>query len=124
VAEQIRLLPLSGSTFGEPLPLILNATWRTLHTAAATVPGQTTIDRVCIWVANPQVATHTVTIGWGSQATNDRIVNGLSLSGAQVPVQIADGLPLMAGLSIQGISLSATGTAGPNVFGYVIRITT
>ncbi len=125
MANSTVIIPLSGSTQGEPIKVVATSTPGT--SVHATGTSATVVDRLYLWANNTQAAstasTVLLTVEWGAATAPDfNIIAPIPGQGGLV--QIADGLPLLGNGSVAlTVKAFAATTAVINVTGYVLRIT-
>lgn len=125
MANSTSILPLSGSTQGEPIKVVATSTPGTLvHTTGT---NATVVDRLYLWANNTQAAatatTVLLTLEWGDATAPDhnKIV---AIPGQAGDVQLADGLPLLGNGSVAlTVKAFAATTAVLNISGYILRVT-
>ncbi len=125
MANSTVIIPLSGSTQGEPIKVVATSTPGT--SVHATGTSATVVDRLYLWANNTQAAstasTVLLTVEWGAATAPDFNII-VPIPGQGGLVQIADGLPLLGNGSVAlTVKAFAATTAVINVTGYVLRIT-
>lgn len=126
MANATVIIPLSGSTQGEPLKVTATSTpgVPTIHTTGTSA---TVIDRLYLWANNTQAAatasTVLLTIEWGAATAPDFNII-VPIPGQAGLVQVIDGLPLTGnGTVALTVKAFAATTAVINITGYVLRVT-
>lgn len=110
---------LSGSTNGAPQKITQTAiaSGDTVHTA---INAANSFDEVYVWVCNPDIADHTITIGWGGVTDPDNLVcKSYTILANSPPVPILTGMSLGGGLLVK---MAADVANKVIVFGHVNRI--
>ena len=109
---------LSGSTDGQPIPVVATATPGTLlHTAVA---GSAAWDEVYLWVSNVTAAAATLTIEWGSVTDpGGLLVKNLSVPANSTAVPVATGQRMNNGSVVRAFSGTASAL---NITGNINRI--
>lgn len=124
MANTTVIIPLSGSTQGEPIKVTATSTPGTLcHTTGTSA---TVVDRLYLWANNTQAAstasTVLLTVEWGGATAPDFNIP-VSIPGQGGLVQVADGLPLLGNGSVAlTVKAFAGTTAVINITGYVLRV--
>jgi hypothetical protein len=121
MANDVKRIPLSGTTQGKGIKIAATATpGTTLHTTGT---GAVDVDVVWIYITNSDTTARKVTVEWGGVTVPDDNI--------ELTIPAESGLTLV----IPGLSLLGTGSAGniirafcatTNVcvaFGYVDRVT-
>lgn len=107
---------LSSSSNGRPIPVVAVATPGTLiHTA-----GATGFDEVYMWASNVTTASATLTIEWGgTDDPGDHLVKAFSIPPNSVPIPIALGQRIQAGVAVRAFSGTASAI---NITGYANQV--
>lgn len=112
---------LSGSSFGASIMLSTTASPGTL--IHSTEIGATATDEVWLYANNVSGIDATVTVFWGTTATNNNL-GPMTVQGYAGPVLISPGLILQgSGSTAANIYALPSSTSGINIVGYVNRIT-
>lgn len=125
MANSTVIIPLSGSTQGEPIKVTATSTPGTsIH---STGTSATVVDRLYLWANNTQAAstasTVLLTLEWGAATAPDFNIQ-TPISGQGGLQMIVDGLPLLGNGSVAlTVKAFAATTAVINVTGYVLRVT-
>lgn len=126
MANATVIIPLSGSTQGEPIKVTATSTpgVPTIHTTGVSA---TVVDRLYLWANNTQAAatasTVLLTLEWGAATAPDFNIQ-IPIPGQAGLVQLVDGLPLQGNGSVAlTVKAFAATTAVINITGYVLRVT-
>lgn len=125
MANSTVILPLSGSTQGQPVKITATATPGTLvHTTGTSA---TVVDRIYLWAVNTQAAATAssvlATIEFGGPTAPDFNIP-TPIPGQAGPVLLLDGFPLLgSGTVALTVKVFAATTAVINIVGYVLRVT-
>ncbi len=124
MANATVIIPLSGSTQGQPIKIVATVTAGTLcHTTGVSL---TIIDRIYLWAINTQAAatasTVLTTVEFGGPTAPDFNIP-VPVPGQGGPVMLVDGFPLTGSGSVAlTVKVFAATTNVINVVGYVLRI--
>lgn len=125
MANATSIIPLSGSTQGQPIKITATSTAGTLcHT---TLTSGTVVDRIYLWAVNTQAAatasTVLTTVEFGGPTAPDFNIP-TPVPGQAGPVMLVDGFPLLgSGTVALTVKVFAATTAVINIVGYVLRVT-
>ncbi len=125
MANATVILPLSGSTQGEPINVTATSTPGTvIHTTGTSA---TVVDRLYLYANNTQAAatasTVLLTLEWGDATAPGHNIQ-VPIPGQAGLVQIVDGLPLLGNGSVAlTVKAFAATTAVINITGRILRVT-